>query len=320
MFPDRRLETMSTSPKVFINRYRSSDVRRRQFLATASALLTISVAGCAHPPNVLDVREATPESLADEMSQSVPPESDGYSVIREAIENESATISGTSPPIDTDDPIRFQGRYYDASMIKAGSRRVTSYDIRVDYNPEATDSNESIAYADLPAVDKTALEGVIPPQGDPPQRNGFELGTQYRYPENATNASVLVPAQQYNLVRYQDSTYRIQVESETVTEVEYRYEVTEIASTTEAFADQLRSTYQFTFSELSSAEREIVEEAIDSGYFGEATDAFRSLIARFRAHRGLEASDSYGSWLVEYEETSYIAYAEFPPNVTSAPG
>lgn len=290
---------------------------RRQFLAT-TALLTVPLAGCAHPPNVLDMREATDDTLADEMSRTVSPESDGYEVMRDAIGNESATVAGTSPPIDPAATMRFRDRYYEVAATEVGSRERTRHDIRIDYNPETSEAGETIEYADLPAVDKEALDGLIPPERDPPEQDGFEIGTTHLYPEHATERSVLVPTQQYEFVRYQGETYRIQVTDGTVTEVTYRYEVTEIAASTAVFASQLRATYQFELSELSAAEREVVETAIESGYLEEADEAFRSVIARLRAHEGLETSDAYGTWLVAYQGAPYIAYAEFPPDVTPA--
>ena len=292
-------------------------VRRRQYLAT-TALLTAPLAGCAHPSNVLDMQEATSDRLADEASRSVSSESDDYRILQDAVENGSATASGTTPPIDVDEPVRFQGGYYDVSATETARRERTSYDIRVDYNPDSPDTADSIAYADLPEADRNALEGLIPPQGDPPRNDGFDMGTRYVYPENATESSVLVPTQQYEYIRYEESTYRVQFERGTVDEITYQYAVTEIAPSTEAYAEQLRSTYQFTLSGLSSAEREIVEEAIEGGYFDGASDAFRSVISRLRAHPGLETSDSYGTWLPEYEGTAYITYAEFPSDVTPA--
>ncbi len=295
-------------------------VHRRQYLAT-TALLTVPLAGCAHPSNVLDMQEATPDRLAAETSRSISPESDAHAILQEVVENGSATAAGISRPIDTDEPVEFQGRYYDVSATEIGRRDRTSYDIRVDYDPEETASTESrgsIAYADLPEVDKTALDGLIPPQGDPPRNEGFDMGTRYVYPENATDASVLVPTQQYEFIEHQGATYRVQLESETVEEVTYRYEMTEIAPSTAAYAERIRSEFLFPLSGLSSAEREVVEEAIDGGYFDGATDAFRSVVSRLRAHRGLETSDSYGTWLPEYEGTAYITYAEFPSDITPA--
>lgn len=292
-------------------------MRRRTFLAGTAAVLTVPLAGCAHPENVLDMREATPEALSDEMSQTASPSSRGYETIEDAISNGSATITGTSPPIRTDEPIRFQDRYYEISIHTVESQERTGYTIQVDYDPEAVDSNNTVEYADLPDVDQAALDGVIPQQGTPPDGDGFDLGKRHLYP-TTTNDSVLVPQQQYEFIRYQESVYRIQVSAETVTETEYRYEATEIAPNPEAFAEQLKSTYQFVLAEMSEAEQDILDEAIESGYFNEATDAFRSVISRFRAHQGINMSDSYGTWLVVYQGTSYIAYAEFPSDVTAA--
>lgn len=293
-------------------------MRRREVLATTAALLTVPLAGCAHPSNVLDMDEATPERLADEVSQSVSRDTAEYTLVGEAVQNGSATASGTAPPIRPDEPVRFQDRYYELSVTEVDNRKRTQYEIQVDYDPDTSTDADRIAYDDLPSVDKTALERVIPPRDDHPDGDGFEIGTQYTYPENATADSVLVPTQQYELVSYQDDAYRVRVQAETVTEVDYRYEAAEIAASTDEYAAQIRSTYQFALTGLSSSEQDVVEKAIDGGYFDGATDAFRSLIARFRAHRGLETTDSYGTWLVEYQDTSYIAYAEFPPDVTAA--
>lgn len=265
------------------------------------------------------MREATPQALSDEMSQTLSPTSRGYETITEAVANGSATVAGTAPPIHPDEPIRLHDHYYEVSMTTGASRERTGYTIQVDYDPATVDSNATIEYADLPDVDQTALAGVIPPSGEPRDGDGFDIGKRHLYPESTADASVLVPRQQYKFVRDGDSVYRIQVHAETVTETEYRYAVTEIATSPAAFAAQLRSTYQFTLTGLSTAEQDIIEEAIESGYFSEATDAFRSVIARFQAHQGLETSDSYGTWLVAYQGTPYIVYAEFPSEVTAAP-
>ncbi|MCD2200441.1 hypothetical protein LPA44_11115 [Halobacterium sp. KA-4] len=294
-------------------------MHRRTFLAGTTALLTVPLAGCAHPANVLDMREATPQALSDEMSRTLSPTSQGYETITDAVANGSATVAGTAPPIRLDEPIRLDDHYYEVSMTAGASRERTGYTIQVDYDPATSDANATIGYVDLPAVDQTALAGVIPPAGEPQDGDGFDIGTRHLYPDGTADASVLVPRQQYEFIRDGDSVYRVQVRAETVTETEYRYAVTQIATSSAAFAEQLRSTYQFALTGLSTAEQDVIEEAIDSGYFSEATDAFRSVIARFRAHQGLETSNSYGTWLVAYQGTPYIAYAEFPSEVTAAP-
>ena len=93
------------------------------------------------------------------------------------------------------------------------------------------------------------------------------------------------------------------------TETEYRYEVSRVAESTTAFAEQVRSRYLFTLSGLSEEERAVVEEAIDETYF-EDSEAFRSVFGKLQSHRGIEITDSYGTWLVAYEGEEYITYAE----------
>lgn len=204
-------------------------------------------------------------------------------------------------------------------MTAGASQDRTGYTIQIDYNPPTVDANATIGDADLPDVDQTALAGVVPPTGEPRDGDGFDNGKRHLYSEATADASGLVPRQQYEFIRDGDSVYRTQVHAKTVTETKYRYAATEIATSPAAFAAQLRSTYQFTLTGLSTVEQDIVEEAIENGYFSEATDAFRPGIDRFRAHQGLETSDSYGTWLVAYQGTPYLAYAEFPSEVPAAP-
>lgn len=241
-------------------------VRRRKFLAGTTALLTVPLAGCAHPSNVLDMREATPQSLSEEMARTVSPSSRRYEMIKDAVVNGSSTISGTSPPIRSDEPVRLDDSYYQISISTGASEERTGYTIQVDYDPATVDANATIGYADLPDVDQTALAGVIPLERKPPDSDGFDIGKRHLYPEGTADVSVLVPQQQYKFIRDGDSVYRIQLSAETVTKTEYQYAATKIATSPEAFAEQLRSTYQFALVGLSTAEQDIVEEAIKSGY------------------------------------------------------
>jgi hypothetical protein len=295
-------------------------MRRRQLLAGGAALLSVPLAGCGHPPNVLDMSEATDQRIADEKSRTVSTESDKYGLARSIAENGSATASGLSPPLDTDNTIAVDGEYYNLSVTETDSGQRTRYDIRIDYDPgDVTPGDGEIAYADLPAVDREALGHLVPPPSDRDTDEGFEMGRVYSYPENATEESVLVPDQQYDLITYEGEQYLVRVDAESVTEADYRYNGTLVADSTAAFADIVRSRYLFTLSGLSEAEREVVQTAIEDGYFEEETDAFRSVIARFLAHRALNersADDGYGTWIVAYDGTEYVTYAEYSPNIT----
>ena len=119
-----------------------------------------------------------------------------------------------------------------------------------------------------------------------------------------------MPKRQYDVLTHDGDRYRVTVESRTATETEYRYELTEVAPDIETFVGGVRDQYQFELAGLSDAEREVVEGAIGGGYF-EDDDAFRSVVARIRDHEGIDVTDAYGTWLVEYENTAYVTYVEW---------
>lgn len=82
------------------------------------------------------------------------------------------------------------------------------------------------------------------------------------------------------------------------------------ASLDEESVEQIRAEYLFTLTGLSGSEREVVEEATSGGYYQDS-DAFKSVVDRFRDQKGLEVSDTDGSWLVEYQGVSYVADIEW---------
>ncbi|MDH5019132.1 hypothetical protein [Halobacterium rubrum] len=283
-------------------------MRRRQFLASGVALLPF-LAGCAHPTVVLDMDEATADDVADEVSTPVDGGSTESAVVEAALENGTATRRSRTELFDRSGTVRFDGAFYEVASTELESDEVTVYDVVVETNPEdSTPSVGEVAYADLPEVDREHLEPVVTDENADSSRE--ELGVRYGTAEEVGNESVFVTEPQYDVVTHQDSQYRVTVESRTTTETEYRYELTEVSSDVETFADSVRDRYQFELSELSEAERDVVEAAIDGGYF-EESDAFRSVVDRIRDHEGIDTTDAYGTWLVEYEDTAYITYVEW---------
>jgi len=81
-------------------------VRRRQFLATGTALLSVPLAGCGHPPAVLDMSDATDEDMADEGSTLARPDSEAYGVTTRARENGTATRRGRHDLFDHIDTVQ----------------------------------------------------------------------------------------------------------------------------------------------------------------------------------------------------------------------
>jgi len=285
-------------------------MRRRRFLASGTALLSVALAGCGHPSVVLDLNAATADDIADEVSMEPDPGSEEYDLVASAIENGSATRRGRYELFDRTDTVRVDGAFYEVSETRIASSEVTVYEVLVDFDPEdATPDLGEIAFEDLPETDRERLEPILS-EADPPQGDGYDIGVSYGSAEEVGNDSVFVPERRYDVLVYEGERYRVAVDSRTAPEVEYRYETTEVAPDVETFAEQVRDRYLFVLSGLSDAEREVVEESIDGAYF-EDDDAFRSVVERIRDHEGIREDDFYGTWLLEYEAAAYLAYVEW---------
>ena len=285
-------------------------MRRRQFLASSTSLLSVAIAGCGHPSVVLDMDEATADDIANEVSMAVDPESEEYSLVSSAIENGSVTRTGRYELFDRTDTVRIDDSFYKVSETRLRSSEVTVYEVLIDFDPDdSTPELGAIEYGDLPEADRKRLDPIVS-EDSPPSQDGYDLGVEYGTAEEVGNESVFVPERQYDIVSHDGDRYRVAVNSRTAPEAEYRYEVTEVASGVEPFADRVRARYLFILTGLSDAEREVVEEAIDDGYF-EDDDAFRSVTDRIREHEGITVDDFYGTWLIEYENVEYLTYVEW---------
>ncbi len=281
-------------------------MRRRQFLTTGTALLAAPLAGCGHPPAVLDMDSATDEDIADEGTMLLRPDSDEYEIVTRASENGTATRQGQYDLFDRTDAVRVNGTFYEVSESRLERSEVTVYEVYVDFDPENTTATVGeIAYADLPAVDRERLEPVITDEGD-----RYDVSLRYGSAEELGGESVFVPERQYDIIVYEGRRYRIAADSRTAAEATYRYEVTEVASDVETFADRVRDRYLFELTGLSDAERAVVAEAIDETYY-EDDEPFRAVVDRLRKHDGFEVTDGYGRWLVEYKGEEYVTYAEW---------
>jgi hypothetical protein len=287
-------------------------MRRRRFLATGSALLVGAFAGCAHSNAVLTMDEVSDAEIAERASSRGDDAEGEYGrIVRETIENGSATASERRPPVEPDRVVAYEGSYYRLSYDVTGSETVNAYDIAVDFDPESTDG-PTVAFADLPEIDRTVLRDLIPPRGDPPEGEGPDVGLSRTYTPAEENESVLVPSTEYEYVSYEGTSYGIRVEGPNdVTVNDYRYTAERVAASGTEFAQQLRDEYLFTLSGLSRSETELVEKAIEEGYYGgSASDAFRSLVEKFRPHEpvvGETEPDGYieAQYLVRYEGVVY---------------
>ncbi|ELY81538.1 hypothetical protein [Natrinema pallidum] len=285
-------------------------MHRRQLLASGTLCLAIPIAGCGHPAVVLDMDEATADEIADAVSITAEPGSEEDTLVSAAIENGSAVRRGRSELFDRADTVRIDDSFYDISETRLGSEPVTVYEVRIDFDPaDAATELGAIDYDDLPDADRQRLAPIVS-AADPPTQDGDDMGVDYGTAADIGNESVFVPTQRYDIVVHDGSRYRVTVDSRTASETEYRYEVTEVVSGVEPFADRVRAQYLFTLTGLSDAERAVVEEAINEGYF-EDDDAFRSVVDRIREHESIREDEFYGTWLLEYDGVEYLTYAEW---------
>ena len=284
-------------------------MRRRELLATGTALLPLPLAGCVHPEVILTMDPATADDIADRVSLHPEPDAEEYTVTADAVANGSTTRRGRSELFDRTSTVRLNNSFYEMNETRLSSSEVTVYEVLLDVNPEDTTAElGAIAYEDLPETDRRRLDGIL--SEEPPQTDSYDVGVSYGSAAEVGDDSVFVPERQYDILVYEGDRYRVAVDSRTAAETEYRYTATEVAPTVEAFADQVREQYLFTLAGLSDAERDVVEEAINDGYY-EETDAFRSVAERIRSHEGIEVHDFYGTWLIEYEGEEYITYVEW---------
>jgi hypothetical protein len=248
-------------------------MRRRRFLAGGTVLFSVPLAGCGHPPVVLDMDAVTSTEITAAVSETADPGSEAYHVLTAAIENGSATRTGLSALFDGTRTVRVEDRFSEVTETRVASSEVKMYDVLIDLNPsETTPELGVIDYTDLPAVDRQRLVSILA-ERDSPTGEGYDVGVDYGTAESVGNGSVFVPDQQYDILVRRSERYRIGVERRTTTESQYRYEVSEIAPDVETYADQLREQYRFELTARSTEERDVIEAAIDGGYFTDSDAA-----------------------------------------------
>ena len=160
--------------------------------------------------------------------------------------------------------------------------------------------------------DRDLLEGLFPPREDRAEGPDFGAGAVYTQSEAA--GSRLVNGD-VTAVSYEGTAYPVTVETRPATIRRYRYEVTQVAADGESLGRRYVERYRFALTGLTDAERDVVEQAIDGGYYeGSASDAFESLVRELRRHDRVGEEESDGEqYIVRYEGTDYWTevYAPF---------
>jgi len=292
-------------------------------VATALVAVLVALAGCGSYAGSLSMESVDDATLADRASYDLddddPFETMEARIVRAVIENGSTTRNASREFVRSGRAYRYEGAYYNVSFEAVGTVPGYAGGLRIDYNTTGFDG-EAVAYEDLPAVDRRALEPLLAgPRED--RDDGFDLGAPVAYTGREANRSVLVPDQRYDAVVYEDETYRIATDDVERRPLEtVRYEATRVADDDEAYAADLTDRYAFALSGLSAAERDVVESATDGTYTAESTDdeAFGGVVETFRAHESVSGGDGSGDWLVRYDGQLYWAELDYGGFVTES--
>lgn len=286
-------------------------MNRRTVLGFALVALLAVTAGCSADGS-LRMQPVDDEGLADEASNELRDDEldRDAAIVRDAIENGSTTVVDDRPPVEEELPFRHQGRFYDVSYTEAGTEPGYDVGIEIDYNASSVEG-EVVDYEELPAVDRRALTDLLRPIDRDEERlePGYDFGIGSTYTEDDAESSVLVPTQEYDAIRYEGETYPIRVDSDSETLTVYRYGSTLVAESAGEYGQQLREEHEFELSDLSDAEREVVDNAINDTNYIEDSDneGFDSLVDRFRAHDPVAETDYDGQYVVRYDGQLYWA-------------
>lgn len=271
------------------------------------------------------MRTTSDPELLSEAVRSVPADDTPARLrrIAETIERGTNTVTSPSPrprprpAVPTvgaavEAPIEYEGAYYTLVVTDAVEQSLLEAKFRIGVaTPSPDGTANSVAYDDLPAADRSALEAGLPPDhGD----DGYVTTVAY-YDERGRSESVFVPEAEYDAVVLNDRRYPIELANSVEMEgYNYHYEAERVASTDEEFLSWLRSEYRFDLTGLPEAEREIVTEAIEeSAYFGSGDDAFESLSERLLSRPAIERDEfDNGEWFVRYDGTEYLAELDAP--------
>lgn len=242
----------------------------------------------------------------------------------EAIENGSATLETSQhPSFEDGEPFVYEESLYALSSQSTGMKSAKHYSFELTPVEGSVAESERVRFADLPAVDREKFEGY------------GKLHTNHTtklYLDSELSESVLAPEPDRPIVVYESGQkVRFEVTSSESHHV-WTYRITaELRDSSAAnYGAKAREKYAFELSDLTEAERNIVQYAIAARSCGLPEDerppeAMWRLADRFRPQDdvefalkddGDENEDSVkGEYLVRYEGRTYWAKTYIPRTV-----
>jgi len=304
-------------------------MHRRALFSSLGTAIPATLAGCAGfgtpggrsavgrlPTATLELTAVTDADLPARVLYTVGPDevSNRQMQLMERVLDGGDTVEATRPPLPARRDVLFDGTVYRLAHEVVETTPATWYQVKVDVVTGTVSDSERIRFGDLPAVDRAAFA-----------RHGLAdgktvgVGTTFLYTAAQREQSALVPRSNYSVVVWPDgSRAEWVVDGATDTTLNaYHYTAERVASAAE-YGRRMRERFAFALSNLSDAQRHVVETAISEGRYVVHRDAtpsaaFTSLVERFRGREQVHALDTAGEgdlngrYLVRYADGCYLA-------------
>lgn len=322
-----RIQPNRCPTRLFEVLHRVFGMRRRTVLTSTGTFLSAILTGCTGfgPSNgVLGVAEdatarlemtaLTDAALPPKVLYGVGVEGDSDHRVKlfERILDGGTTTEGTRPPFPKDQHIFYDDAVYQLSYDVVEQTPATNYQIRVDVVQGTVNESEAIQFSELPAIDREKFAARRWDDG-----GTFGLGTSILYTHAEHDKSVLVPDSKYSYIVWKDGSeaaWFVDDSNETPLNT-YEYTVSQVAPAAE-YGRQMRERFAFALSDLSNAQRDIVETTISKEQYVINPDegplsALVALADRFRDQEqvhGLDEpgeDDLSGTYLVRYNDEIY---------------
>ncbi|WP_224333774.1 hypothetical protein [Haloprofundus halobius] len=319
-------------------------MRRRALLSAAGSLLTVTLAGCTNevssgstlgaraPTAQLRMQPVTTEELPSKVLYSISdsPGGDPEASLLDGLRNgsETAATEATREPLPENQSIAYDGTVYRLSYEVTAETPATHYSVIIDVVTDEVVEFEAIHFADLPETDRRQFAERGLDDGDP-----VGIGTGFLYTDAERDASVLVPDSEYSYIVWDDGAeaeWEVNDSYETTLNT-YEYRSTDTRPAIE-YGREMRERFAFELSDLTDAERDVVEAATDDGQYvvgpdETPADTFMSVTEQFRARSRVRPLDEEpeqietqvgGTYLVQYEGTLYWTYLWVPEETTTS--
>ncbi|QCJ46021.1 hypothetical protein [Haloprofundus sp. MHR1] len=307
-------------------------MRRRQFLASAAALLPAAFGGCAAlsgtdvmsgngrpavayaPTASVEMTAVDDVDIAERITYELgPPDAPQHRFVADVVENGSTTTEGTEPEIPADVLAVYDGSVYQLVQTVENRQHATAYSVLIDIVQGSVEEDEIVRFEDLPAADREVFAARGFDEGEI-----IGIGTGLVYTDEQREASALVPEPEHTVIVWENGERaRFSVDGSHEVELKtYLYTAETVAEDAAAYGREVRESHEFSLSGLSSAERSVVDEAVESehGYTvphdESPPEALVSLVDRFRPQDPVEGGQdgrTSGSYPVRYNGTVHWA-------------